>query len=173
MLARDRHSPGTSELQSAERRVTEMDYGWSLDRTDWERVERICDDISPGPWRRVPLHRNSSSGVPDAAGIYVICAKPADQFRGFFPSLYSALYVGKATLLRNRFKTHCRQPKDLLVRAKRCFNFQLDFYFRTTRESEISALEGALIECLRPSVNERRGYITAEIGPAIALSRRP
>jgi hypothetical protein len=73
------------------------------------------------------------------------------------------VYVGKATALKTRFMDHCLHPAPEMQRAKRCFRFQLDFWFIECHPDAIAELESLLIECLGPSVNRVGGAITATI----------
>lgn len=147
-----------------------MEYGWSLDKIDWDRFSEVCKVVGAGDWRKVVLDKRYSHGVPDdSAGVYMICTRPSEAYAGLFSDLYSALYIGKATVLRDRFMHHCKTPKERLGEAKTLFNHKLDFWYRKARLEDINVLEGALIDCLRPSVNERREAIRVAIRNGIRL----
>jgi hypothetical protein len=137
--------------------------GWNLTRERWDTFTAIVSTYATTPWRRVRLEEVRRDSVPARPGIYAISAPVARSHANFPPNLDNVVYVGKASALKSRFMTHCKQPAPQLQRAKHCFAHQLDFWFIESSADVIAELESALIECLGPSANLIGGAITARI----------
>lgn len=131
--------------------------GWSLNTTVWQEGWTRLGSLT---WRQQPLNLDVKNRVPAKSGVYAICAHAAitPVAAGLLTRLYNAIYVGKATNLRNRFDNHCRGYGD--VRPARLVFRKLDFWYAETDEL---ALEQLLLDTLGPPAN-RIDSIAARIG---------
>ena len=155
----------TSTSNSHEFWESLMRYGWQLDPESWKRVRFLSDQS----WRHIPFDTLHARMVPERPGIYAVCSKvPAGRPpSGIFRGLYNALYVGKSDLLRQRFLQHCNNPKPEITHLRLCFPSS-QFWFLELPRNEIADAEDALIDCLGPSANLRRG-IRGRIGKPKSL----
>jgi len=149
-----------------------MEYGWSLERIDWDEVPTTVSDAAS--WRAVQLTPRDAVTVPATSGVYVVCSgvpgkKPRvpPGIRNVFEMFYTAVYVGRTDDLRRRFEEHCSRPKPEISKSRECFGENLDFWFIRLDPGDIADVEGRLIKCLGPSANRIAGTIRVQIRPAV------
>ena len=81
-----------------------MDYGWSIKKEDWLKLDEMLSMEENRRWHRVRLDPTDRDSVPQSPGVYMICAKSIDACSKLPPYVYSPMYVGKAEVsLRKRF----------------------------------------------------------------------
>lgn len=141
-------------------------YGWSLEAADWELVHSV---MQPDSWNKTYLEPDYENRVPEAVGVYMLCAKPRGPLET--RDIYNVLYVGKTTNLRNRFQDHQtgRNSSPLIKRCKVIYS-RMQFQWMVmpgTTNSEPDAwmrhAEQALIGALGPPAN-RNQATKAKIG---------
>jgi len=137
-------------------------YGWSLATEDWATFQNANPGVKDPSWHRVNLRLLDRDSVPAGPGIYMLCAHPSTKYALVPPHLYDAIYVGRATSLRNRFVQHCGVSSPRIEQAKTCFKSPLHYWYLET--PNFSVLESLLILCLGPSANQIEGTIPATIG---------
>ena len=139
-----------------------MRKGWSLDPDQWQ----LCVSLLTGTqWGKCFLESLYRDVVPEASGVYLICARPQKIGRRF-PELYEVVYVGQdGVSLRRRFLEHCNRPKPEIARLRRCYYMPLDYWFCQAPSEMLSRLEGVLIDSFGPPANLQR-KLTARLGPA-------
>ena len=144
-----------------------MDRGWSIDIDDWQALEMAL--LKSKIWKRVLLTTNDQSLVPEAPGVYAICARPPignrHDGKTLFHHLASPLYIGRSEWnIKSRFLNHCQNRNPQLRRAKQCFHsVQLYFWFVELPRNLVKEAEARLIKCFGPPVNKRAGTITGTI----------
>lgn len=155
--------------------------GWSLNTEDWQTLEALFREHNGWiPWRSVTLNLNHRFLVPDAPGVYGICATPPfttgireakGNVQTMFQELAVPLYVGMSeSSLQRRFSDHCQRPSDGLKKAKRCYSqVKLTFWFAELTQEHIRLAEGLLIKCFGPPVNQVQGTIKGTVGNPISL----
>ena len=154
----------TQEYSSPRARERGMRHGLSLDPASWRKALELTNRN----WKRVPFSRVQASMVPEKPGVYALCSGvPAvHEPKGVFARLYGALYVGQSDSLRRRFLQHNDRPKPEIVKAVEFFP-SAEFWYLPLPREEIDSAEDALIDCLGPPGNLRRG-IRASIDSAKA-----
>lgn len=134
-------------------------YGWSLDADDWRAAGRALTGTN---WSGTYLEEMYRSGVPEQAGIYMLCSshKPIEGLQSAKP-IFNVLYVGKSDNLRRRFREH-QTGSGSSAEVKRCklAYHRIEFLFTLVPESSIgdsggwmSDAEQALIDAFGPPAN--------------------
>ena len=71
--------------------------------------------------------------------------------------LQNPMYIGKATSIKQRFKSHLKKNEKIRG-LKRCFRNKLDFCFlvlhNNTSDETLRILEQNMIDCYGPQFNE-------------------
>lgn len=143
-----------------------MKHGWSLERKDWTELEKL---VGKRKWTSVPFEPLYADDLPPKPGIYAICTHGTKASGGLLKEIYNAVYVGKSSNLRKRFKAHCQQPKREIRNAQSAFkNASLKFWFVQTDASDIDRIETTMIDCLGPPANQVRG-IAGRIGKPVSI----
>ena len=148
-----------------------MRKGWSIDPDEWSGLTQALQPTST--WNVVMLTPNEREMVPDAPGVYAICAPPPighdTSSRTMFSSLASPIYIGRSELsIRSRFLAHCKSDDPDLRVAKRCYNIgRLRFWFTELPTTPIRDVEWWLIRCFGPPVNRQDGTIPGRIGTPV------
>ena len=144
-----------------------MDKGWSIDKEDWQALEKAL--LKAKIWKSVLLTTNDQSLVPETSGVYAICARPPiatkQERKTFFHCLASPLYIGRSeSNIKLRFLEHCQNKNWQLRRAKQCFRtVKLNFWFVELPRNFVKDAEARLIKCFGPPVNKRAGTIPGTI----------
>lgn len=145
-----------------------MRYGWSLEETRWKPLWLAMSGFQ---WNFVSLLQINASLLPEACGVYMICASAIRTPEPVqVPPLYNAIYVGRSNNLRTRFGQHCMGYGEV-PQAKRTFR-ELDFHYTVVPEGDSKRLESLLIDALGPSANIIGGQIKARIGQAQEVGRK-
>jgi len=146
-----------------------MRYGWTLDTTCWERLQKI---VARCNWHRVPFSPLEKNEIPNSYGVYVFCAKPPNsrelEADDLLKNLFNAVYVGQTVNLRKRFVEHWTKPMSPMRYVRDCFSGTLEFWFTICKDQEeLCLLEYVLIECLGPAANRQNGpVIEGKVGTA-------
>lgn len=124
--------------------------GWALEAEPWEH---LSEALAGRPWKRTYLERIYAQSVTTDSGVYVICASLQHlRVTGrLMDHLYSAVYVGQALDLRQRFGQHVAGYREVR-QALRTFR-RLDFWYAQVDRCELDECEQSLIDAIGPSVN--------------------
>lgn len=140
-----------------------MRYGWQLNVPFWTQLAVACRTRE---WKRTYLEDTYQDSIPTGSGVYMICASVHDGLaipgstEGLYKRLYNAVYVGQAVNLRRRFAQHVRGYGNV-PKARPIFR-RLDYWYTTTLETDLNALEQCLLDALGPAANDRN--VTARVG---------
>ena len=155
--------------------------GWTADAKLWQELHRIAANYS---WARIAFDSNLAVNVPEAPGVYLICAHPPYPTK-LGRAAYTVLYAGKVQrpprTLRARFLEHCKRPKPALRPFLLCFHPNVHFWWSSIADAEeVDQIETLLIESFNPPANMIRAPGTAvllarlgqtrPVGPRGALS---
>ncbi len=124
--------------------------GWAIQKEVWQKMPREFQDIR---WKLTKVTENSSTQIPDSPGIYMFCV--TQEYSGL--RLQNPIYIGKATSIKQRFKSHLKK-NEKIRELKRCFRNKLDFCFlvlpNNTSDETLRILEQNMIDCYGPQFNE-------------------
>ena len=148
--------------------MTTLQRGWSLDNSRWGGIPQRM--FEPGRWTRVRLNLDDFAVVPEATGVYAICAAPPGRSlnqtfnaNDLFGTLYTAIYTGQG-LLRDRFRNHSgTNPMEPIQDARRCFPGRLEFWFLRCDSDEMDEFESALQSCLGPTANRNQKHFKGTV----------
>ncbi len=127
-----------------------MGHNWSLEGKAWKNVAECNMLVS---WGECYLHEPYKTVVPPRPGVYIVASPPPTAAAARLPStLCTALYVGQAKNLQNRFQQHIQGYGDVAA-AKKVFA-KLIFYYAEVPVASLSVVETALWNALRPSANK-------------------
>ena len=139
--------------------------GWSLDAQTWTT---LASTITQNSWKRAYLTPDYQSRIPTHSGVYVMCVDT--EFLPVegppFSKMYSAIYVGQAKNLRNRFNDHLRGYADVR-RARETFR-RIHYWHTGVAEDRLSFVEQCLIDALGPTANRSNPIKAKSLDPVRA-----
>ena len=150
-----------------------MKYGWSLQLSKWQELRRKVHECD---WKRVSLDSGYGFWVPESSGVYLICTNlnGVPVKGGVMDRLYNAIYAGRSTDLRRRFREHAavrRYPHRNPSLRDAIFTFdKLDFWYSECNSTHMADIERVLIDALGPPANRKR--VRGKIGNAVPAGRR-
>lgn len=140
-----------------------MQYGWSLDKTDWDTLIQLADGLN---WYSCEFTRTQDIRVPERPGVYLVCAPPVIKITKLG---FNVLYSGSSkTSIRTRFKRHLNSPTPTMQKAMECFGhnqFRIHFLYAETTAEKAMSIEAKLIDCFGGRVNKIKGFQASLLPP--------
>ena len=133
-----------------------MKYGWTIQKYEWAHAFKFLEKAT---WTKIAFKQEHKAIIPNETGVYVICQQGSkipgapDQF--FWNSMYSPLYIGRATDLQRRFIDHISCKTD----AKRIITefTNLDFWWAQFGRDDFKQVESIMIKVFGPPGNQQEG----------------
>jgi len=131
-------------------------YGWSVQLYEWTHAFKYLKSAS---WHRIAFRQEHKAIIPNQTGVYVICQQgskiPLAPDDKFWQSMYSPLYIGRATDLQRRFTEHVTLKTDASEIFKKFSN--LDFWWSQFEKDEFKQVESIMIKLFGPPGNQLDG----------------
>lgn len=123
----------------------------------WRRKWQEYRDVNALDWQIYPLADHERQRIPNEPGIYTLLVQPGIANH---PACSYLVYVGRTGSLRRRFGNYLNQEKRETGRPKifRLLNMYPDhtwFCFSVVPETDLGAVEDALITAYIPPANDR------------------
>ena len=133
-----------------------MKYGWTIQKYEWLHAFRFLENAE---WHKIAFKPEHKPIIPNRTGVYVICQQGSKisgaPGHSFWQSMYSPLYIGRATDLQRRYSDHisCRTDAKKIV-----MDFaNLDFWWAEFEIAEYKQVESIMIKVFGPPGNQQEG----------------